>query len=123
MEGRDVATYLALCYNGRTLMKTCIFLGAGASKADGAPTQNDLFRDYFSFIKTSRSRPWGDYNQDMERELRTFFSLMFDIDVDQENLGQVNFPTFEEALGILDLAERRGESFKEYGLGTLANNS
>lgn len=32
-------------------MKNVIFLGAGASKADGAPLQNELFREYFCMRK------------------------------------------------------------------------
>ena len=52
--------------------------------------------------------------QKHEIELSKFFSLMFDINVDKENLDKVTFPTFEEALGILDLAEMRNESFKDF---------
>jgi len=32
-------------------MKTVIFLGAGASGAEGAPLQNNLFRNYFEMRK------------------------------------------------------------------------
>jgi hypothetical protein len=30
------------------MVHTAIFLGAGASKAEGAPLQGELFREYFS---------------------------------------------------------------------------
>jgi len=98
-------------------MSVTIFLGAGASKADGAPLQKDLFRSYFKkALKNPR-------NDDMERELATFFLEMFSINVENGNLDQVVFPTFEEVLGIIDLAERRGESLKNYDLENRATNS
>jgi hypothetical protein len=60
----------------------------------------------------------------MDRELATFFDLMFGIDVDDRTqLDQVSFPTFEEALGILDLAERRKEALKDFDLEKMATNS
>ena len=46
---------------------TAIFLGAGASKAEGAPLQGELFRDYFS------SAIFKSSHDDMDRELATFF--------------------------------------------------
>ncbi len=98
-------------------MKTAIFLGAGASASEGAPTQNTLFRDYF--IKIQGYHQQGD----MERELATFFLSMFHIDVDNSDLMSISFPTFEEALGILDLAERRKETFKDFDLENIAVNS
>lgn len=105
-------------------MTTAIFLGAGASKAEGAPLQTELFRDYFKLIRERREqRVWGTTFSDMELELRTFFLLMFDIDVDNDDLDAVDFPTFEEALGILDLAELRNETFREYSLDNMASNS
>jgi hypothetical protein len=51
-----------------------IFLGAGASKAEGAPLQGELFRDYFSSDVFKRS------HDNMDRELATFFLEMFQID-------------------------------------------
>lgn len=51
----------------------------------------------------------------MERELATYFQHMWGIDVDQQDLSTIKFPTFEEALGLLELAKSRGESFR--GLG------
>ena len=104
----------------RDSKQTVIFLGAGASAAEGAPLQNALFRNYFESIRSS-----GPYEptRHMDRELVTFFYIMFGIDVDYGDLSKINFPTFEEALGILDLAEIRRESFKDFGLQTSASNS
>lgn len=86
-------------------MTTAIFLGAGASAAEGAPLQNDLFREYFKDLQESPL--------EMRTDLAKFFQSMFGINVAQ---AQVEFPTFEEALGILDLAELRRESLRELSL-------
>lgn len=95
-------------------MSTAIFLGAGASAAEGAPIQSSLFRDFF------RNRGENQFFQDgFECELATFFHVMFGIDVYSSN----NFPTFEEVLGLIDIAEKRKESFREYDLENLAINS
>jgi hypothetical protein len=99
-------------------MRTAIFLGAGASAAEGAPLQSHLFYDYFN------SLPQNGIANEMDRELATFFDIMFGVNVDnKENLRPEMFPTFEEALGILDLAEGRKESLKDFDLESLAVNS
>jgi NAD-dependent SIR2 family protein deacetylase len=94
-------------------LKTAIFLGAGASAAEGAPQQNSIFKRFFEFpgTRTSKSN-----RSKMETELRAFFKLMFQIDPKKANAKMRQFPTFEEILGLLDMAERRQESFKGCGL-------
>lgn len=89
-------------------MNITIFLGAGASAAENLPIQNELFSQYFKYIlpknKTSK----------MNLELAKFFRDLFYIDVTSPNIEDINFPTFEEVLGVLDLAEQKRESFKNY---------
>ena len=100
--------------------KYAIFLGAGASAAEGAPIQSNLFKDYFKLLKKRE----GVYSAEHERELATFFSLMFDIDVDDNaSLNAASFPTYEEALGVLDLADLKNESFKDFPNINFASNS
>src|ERR1700726_1808424 len=99
-------------------MDTVVFLGAGASKADGAPTQGELFKKYFQspdfrYVATD----------DVKNTFREFFLSMFNIDVCKANLNTVKFPTFEEVLGILDLAELRRETFKGFDLENMTSNS
>ena len=84
-----------------------IFLGAGASAADGAPLQNQLFRSYFQHRQLQ--------NDEISDSLRKFFKDFFGIIVSNEN-DDIDYPTFEEILGILELAIARGESFKHYPL-------
>lgn len=91
-------------------MKIAIFLGAGASAAENLPIQNELFSEYFKDLKSS------DYDKEMNKELHRFFDQMFNIDLKKEKIDKVNFPTFEEVLGLLDLAEQRREFFKNFAL-------
>ena len=91
-------------------MKIAIFLGAGASAAENLPIQNELFSEYFKDLKPS------DYDKEMNKELHRFFKQMFNIDLKKDKIEEVNFPTFEEVLGILDLAEHRREFFKNFAL-------
>ncbi len=59
----------------------------------------------------------------MNRELYIFFKQMFNIDIVKDNIDNANFPTFEEVLGLLDLAEQRKEAFRNFGLENLNNRS
>src|SRR5258705_8016163 len=93
-------------------MKTAIFLGAGASAAEGAPIQRDLFKVYF------RSKNIQKFPK-IFSELSKFFMAIFGIDL-RKPIESIDFPTFEEALGILDLAETRRESFRGFDFGGAA---
>jgi NAD-dependent SIR2 family protein deacetylase len=88
--------------------KIAIFLGAGASAAEGAPLQRDLFRKYFELIQTRFPKPA------YEKDLKLLFRELFDIDVKERNLKSITFPTFEEVLGIVDLADIKKESFRHF---------
>lgn len=88
-------------------VENVIFLGAGASASDGAPVQARLFREYFDL-------PANAANTDVTVNLRRFFESFFGIDVDEER-SQERLPTFEEALGLLELAIQRKETFKIEG--------
>ena len=76
------------------MAETAIFLGAGASKAEGAPLQGELFKEYFS------SPLYRGVRSVMNSELTTFFWEMFHIDVKRKDLTNDMFPTFEEVLGF-----------------------
>lgn len=56
--------------NSNPNIENIIFLGAGASKADGAPQQNELFKEYFKLPSeyTSSNRI------ELRGRLETFFS-------------------------------------------------
>jgi len=85
------------------MFDTAIFLGAGASKAEGAPLQGELFGEYFSSPAFRRS------HAPMDKELAAFFQEMF--------------PTFEEVLGLTDLAILRKEAFRHFDIENRAKNS
>jgi len=99
------------------MVDTAIFLGAGASKAEGAPLQGELFQEYFASALFKNS------HDEMDRELATFFALMFQIDVDNGDISKIKFPTFEEVLGLTDLAIMRKESFRNFDIENRATNS
>jgi hypothetical protein len=92
------------------MVDIAIFLGAGASKAEGAPLQGELFRDYFS------SPTFKNSTELMDRELTDFFSDMFRLDVKRGDIAKMNFPTFEEVLGLTDLAIMRKEAFRHFDI-------
>ena len=96
-------------------MKTedIIFLGAGASASEGAPLQGNLFMEYFRHSQTGI-----DYriSNEMDQRLVEFFKTFFGIDIKHRNLNSVPFPTFEEIIGMLEIALNREESFKNYSL-------
>lgn len=106
--------------------KTAIFLGAGASAAEGAPMQKDLFKNYFksasgmSFMASPSNNP-----SRMKKELSEFFRQIFGINVQvsKATLNKIVFPTFEEALGVLDLAELRRESLRQFDLGDTGSSA
>ena len=98
--------------------RTVIFLGAGASVAEGAPTQAKLFREYFQHCRTKRRRS-GQHQWD--RELPTFFLEFFGIDVDNDDPAKIPFPTFEEVLGVLEIADSQEESFRDWGTSHLVD--
>jgi len=92
--------------------RTVIILGAGASKADGAPLQGELFAKYFHYY---RSQPFRRQFHQWDRELATFFDGFFGIDVDDDDHPSPHFPTFEEVLGVLEIANSQDESFRDWG--------
>ena len=101
------------------MRKTAIFLGGGASAAEGAPVQSMIFKKYFTALRAENN--YSDCT--LVRELRAYFKQMFYIDVLQDDLDKIHFPTFEEAIGLLDLAVRKRQSFKNFDLENLAQNS
>jgi hypothetical protein len=89
--------------------KTVIVLGAGASKADGAPLQGELFQEYFA---STALRERVDPN--MQEGLRKFFKELWGIDVIAADSSYQRFPTFEETLGLLEIAYTRCEFFRGF---------
>ena len=98
--------------DGHMAVDEVIFLGAGASAAEGAPVQKDLFSAFFRM--DSRGR-----NPASIERLRRFFKQFFGIDITEE-LDGIAFPSFEETPGVLEIAMDRGESFRGYSAITHA---
>lgn len=87
---------------GGQAQRTVIFLGGGASAADGAPLQGEIFRQRLALAEEG----------DLEDEVRRFFEEFFGI---RQITDGVQLPTFEEVLGILEIAEQEDESFRGWG--------
>jgi hypothetical protein len=59
----------------------------------------------------------------MDQELAAFFREMFAIDVKHRDLVNTDFPTFEEVLGLTDLAIMRKEAFRRFDVDSRAKDS
>lgn len=89
-----------------------IILGAGASKSEGAPLQNELFKGFFEYYKqVLKGKIWS-LSAEQEKLIIKYFKEFWGIDIENYQSQNIEFPTFEECLGVLDLAFSRGESFK-----------
>jgi hypothetical protein len=97
------------------MLRTAIFLGAGASKAEGAPLQGELFERIFA-NRAKRSK------KVVHHELARFFRDMFSIDTKSKDISNILFPTFEEVLGLTDLAMLRKQGFKGFELETFGSD-
>jgi len=95
-------------------VENVIVLGAGASGAEGAPLQRDLFHEYY------RARTGGTLTHEPPRDLVRFFKSAFNMDLTAEAVDKANVPTLEEVLGIIETAIQRSEGFR--GFGIMANN-
>ena len=83
-------------------MKTVVFTGAGAAKADGLPLQTELFHEFFARVAVQTSRT------QLANDVASFFETVFGRD---PRVAQTSdLPTFEEALGVLELAVNREET-------------
>lgn len=81
-----------------------IILGAGASKSEGAPLQNELFKEFFKrYSEQKHAKPVLD-----------FFLHFWGIDFTKGDITESSLPSFEECLGILDWAVLRSETLKGY---------
>ena len=83
-------------------MKVVIFTGAGSGKADGAPLQTELFREFFARAALLPTRA------QLARDVAGFFEMTFGIEPPMSDAAA--FPTFEESLGVIELALSREES-------------
>jgi len=105
-------------------IKDVILLGAGASKSEGAPLQNELFKEFFEYyrrvlkdkqhrLREDKDNVWN-LSKEQEELIVKYFKNFWGINIKSYQNKNIKFPTFEECLGVLDLAYYRGESFKNY---------
>lgn len=92
-----------------------IFLGAGASCSDGAPSQSALFRAFFvesfkDYYRVAEEPSVLDRIVVLKNSTARFFERFFGFTPNASDETTV-YPTFEEVLGIIDLALIRDEAF------------
>ena len=93
--------------------KTVVFLGAGASKADGAPLQKELFKSYFESCDEIQQLQGNEKRYiEIKTIVNDYFNQFFGFKAGADCSNKV-FPRFEEVLGILDLAIKRSENYKD----------
>ena len=97
-------------------IENVIILGAGASKSEGAPLQNELFKEFYKQVL--KDKEWS-LSKKQEDLIIDYFKKFWGIDIKNYQNRDIKFPTFEECLGVLDLAYYRGESFKGYPKGKI----
>lgn len=90
-----------------------ILLGAGASKSEGDPIQKDLIRKFFEFVNNTRNNDLREFSNALH-DINEYFSEFWGISFDNCPNSSSEFPTFEECLGILDVARIRNETFRGF---------
>ena len=82
-------------------MKNIVFVfGAGASTSEGLPSQSELLKKYFE------SNSEDSFREVLEGYFKNFYNINFG-----SGITTAKFPTFEESLGIIELAIDKEESF------------
>lgn len=83
---------------------TVIFLGAGASKAEGAPIQSEMINEFFK-LKVEDEEFFN-----ARQTLITFLREVFGMDPETESYISKEYPKFEELLGVIDIALAKREA-------------
>jgi hypothetical protein len=99
-----------------------IILGAGASFSDGAPLQKDLIKEFCSTatlrkleLSNRGTIPTVNLNEAEKiqlNQIEKYFDLFWGADLLSPFDQKFSYPTFEDCLGILDIAKNRNENFK-----------
>lgn len=104
-----------------------IVLGAGASRSDCAPLQQELVKKFFELLESYNKLTQNDASLESAEishikrfvsrvqveEIRKYFARFWNISLENyKTLDLDEFPSFEEVLGILDLAYLRKEFIK-----------
>ncbi len=104
--------------------KLVIFLGAGASRSssfprrDTVPLQNEIFQRFFDYYIQDEFNIKKDIKEINEpgsnKDVFNFFQDFWGINTENWNNEHTQYPTFEECIGVLDLAYLKREEYNEY---------
>ncbi len=101
--------------------KTIFIFGAGASKADKAPLQNELFSEIFDLLDGGKEYQNIQLKPAIIEEIRDFLNKLYPIK--EEPKKDFYYPTFNEVMGLIHFALIRDESFKGFSQKRLRNYS
>ncbi|MGQ4876167.1 MAG: hypothetical protein ACP6IY_19035 [Promethearchaeia archaeon] len=111
----------------KKISKTLFIFGAGASRAEGAPTQDELIIEIFRImedikkIKRKRKINYDElyccYNfyknksiiKNLYKFTENFLDKLYPVNLNDQ---EVYFPSFEEIMGLIYFAKSRDETFK-----------
>jgi len=68
-------------------IKDVIILGAGASKSEGAPLQNELFKEFFEYYKNE-----GGLSEAQEELIIDYFKKFWGIDIENYQKSEYSIP-------------------------------
>ena len=98
-------------------------MGAGASKTARAPLQNELLYKFFEFYSKRDPFLRRDFievpYENSNKSLIDFFNDFWGITRENYEEFKDSFPTFEECLGILDIASMRKDEMQQYDESTI----
>ena len=101
--------------------KTLFIFGAGASKADNAPLQNELFSEIFDLLEGGKEYQNIQLKQSIVEEIKVFLNKLYPIKKVLKE--KFYYPTFNEVMGLIHFALIRDESFKGFSQKNLKNYS
>ena len=101
--------------------KTIFIFGAGASKADKAPLQNELFSEIFDLLDGGKNYQDIKLKPTILEEIKDFLNKLYPIK--EEPKKDLYYPTFSEVMGLIHFALIRDESFKGFSQMNLRNYS
>ena len=67
-----------------------IILGAGASKSEGAPLQNEVFKQFFEYLKDKV----GSLSKKQEKLIIEYFKKFWGIDIENYQNQNIKIPNF-----------------------------
>jgi len=97
-----------------TEIDSVIILGAGASASEGAPVQKTLIKEFLQYatFKLIEKEGLTEAEKNQLDQINKYFNLFWGADLLSSFDNRYKYPSFEDCLGILDVAKNRNENFQ-----------